>query len=169
LQHLAEFREAVEGSIAAQAAQRRTAADIRRLKALLEEARVCLQAGRRRHGFLEIDKQIHTTIAAATQNPIYQSVLDSIHDNIHRYYDRFLSMDERELQENHRDLCNLVDAIEKGNAHDARRLARQHVQHFNSYMQHRAAMEKSAGSSPLPHRHQTMTSPRSRPRPRREN
>jgi DNA-binding FadR family transcriptional regulator len=150
LQHLAEFREGVEGSMAAQAAERRSAADIRRLKELLAEARVCVQTGRqRRDDFLEADKQIHLTIAATTQNPIYQSVLASIHENIHRYYDRFLSMKERELKENYQDLCNLVEAIDKGNADDARRLARAHVQRFNGYMQHRAHQELIGANPPF--------------------
>jgi DNA-binding FadR family transcriptional regulator len=147
LGHLAEFREAVEGSIAAQAAERRSAADIRKLKELLAVAGGCVQAGRRRDEFLEVDKQIHMTIAATTRNPIYQSVLASIHDNIHRYYDRFLSMDAHELKENHRDLCDLVAAIEKGDAPNARRLAREHVQRFNAYMQRRAG-EELAGAKP---------------------
>jgi GntR family transcriptional regulator, transcriptional repressor for pyruvate dehydrogenase complex len=149
LSHLAEFREGVEGSIAAQAAERRSVADIRKLKALLEEARSCVRAGRRRRDeFLEADKQIHMTIAATTQNPIYQSVLTSIHDNIHRYYDRFLSMEDLELQENFSDLCNLVDAIEKGAADDARRLARDHVRRFNRHMQRRAQGEREGASVP---------------------
>jgi GntR family transcriptional regulator, transcriptional repressor for pyruvate dehydrogenase complex len=152
LQHLAEFREALEGSIAAQAAERRTAADVRKLKDLLDHARACLHTDRRRDEFLDVDRQLHTTIAATTQNPIYQSVLDSIHDNIHRYYDRFLSMDDRELQENYRDLCNIVESIETGNANEARRLAREHVHRFNAYMQHRATLEESAGSDFSPGR-----------------
>jgi DNA-binding GntR family transcriptional regulator len=72
-------------------------------------------------------------------------VLTSIHDNIHRYYDRFLSMDDQEIQENCRDLCDLVGAIESGAADDARRLARGHVQRFNGYMQRRA-QEEQAGA-----------------------
>jgi GntR family transcriptional regulator, transcriptional repressor for pyruvate dehydrogenase complex len=136
LQHLAEFREAVEGSIAAQAAERRSAFDVCKLKDLIDTARGCLQDGRRqRDEFLEVDKQIHMTIAAITGNPIYQSVLSSIHDNIHRYYDRYLSMEDRELLENFRDLCEVVDAIDRGAADDARRLAREHVRRFNGYMQ----------------------------------
>ena len=145
LQHLAEFREGVEGSIAAQAAERRTPADLRKLRDLLTAARDCVAGGgRRRDEFLEKDKQIHTTIAATTQNPIYQSVLASIHENIHRYYDRFLSMDERELEENYRDLCGLVEAIAAGSAADARRLARAHVRRFNAYMQRRERHEAAA-------------------------
>ena len=149
LSHLAEFREGVEGSIAAQAAERRSAADIRKLKDLLKVARCCVRAGHgRRDEFLEVDKQIHMTIAATTGNPIYQSVLTSIHDNIHRYYDRFLSMEDLELEENFSDLCNLVDAIEKGAADDARRLARDHVRRFNRHMQRRAQGEREGASVP---------------------
>ncbi len=148
LHHLAEFREAMEGSIAAQAAERRSGADLRQLKDLLAAAGACLPAGRRRDEFLEADRQIHTTIAATTQNPIYQSVLASIHDNIHRYYDRFLSMDDRELQENYRDLCDLVAAIEKKDAPNARHLAREHVRRFNGYMQRRSREELAAAKPP---------------------
>jgi DNA-binding FadR family transcriptional regulator len=68
-------------------------------------------------------------------------VLHSVHDNIHRYYDEFLSMDERELQENFQDLCDLVQAVEKGQADQARRLARDHVHRFNQYMKSRAQAE----------------------------
>jgi len=64
-------------------------------------------------------------------------VLHSVHDNIHRYYDEFLSMDERELQENFQDLCDLVQAVEKGQADQARRLARDHVHRFTQYMKSR--------------------------------
>jgi DNA-binding FadR family transcriptional regulator len=152
LLHLAEFREAVEGSIAAQAAERRSASDICQLKDLIDVARACLTNGRRgRDEFLEVDKQIHMTIAAITRNPIYQSVLTSIHDNIHRYYDRFLSMDDREILENFRDLCELIDAIDRGSAEEARRLAREHVRRFNGYMQRRARKEP-VGTAASPRR-----------------
>jgi DNA-binding FadR family transcriptional regulator len=144
LNHLAEFREGVEGIVAALAAERRTPADLMKLGELLETARTCVEAGRvRRSGFLEIDKRIHMILAGITQNPIYMSVLASIHDNIHRYYDRFLSMDEREIKENYRDLCNLVQAIEQEDPDSARRLAQDHVQRFNRYMQNRERKEKT--------------------------
>jgi DNA-binding FadR family transcriptional regulator len=149
LSQLAEFREGVEGSIAALAAERRSAADIRTLRELLGVAGGCVKAERRRRDeFLDVDRQIHTAIAAATRNPIYQSVLASIHDNIHRYYDRFLSMDAPELQENYRDLCDLVAAIETADADAARRLAREHVKRFNAYMQRRAREESAVAKPP---------------------
>ena len=138
LNHLAEFREEVEGIVAAQAAARISAADSDRLRDLLKEAGRCVDAGTsQRDAFLDMDKRIHMTLAQVAANPIYISVLHSVHDNIHRYYDQFLSMDARELQENYRDLCDLVDAVEKGQANRARKLARGHVQRFNSYMKNR--------------------------------
>jgi GntR family transcriptional regulator, transcriptional repressor for pyruvate dehydrogenase complex len=135
LNHLAQFREDVEGIIAAHAAQWHHPKDITKLKKLLIQARKCVEKGRsRRDAFISIDKQIHMTLAEITGNPIYISVLHSIHDNIHRYYDRFLSMEKRELEENYQDLCNIIKAIENGQVEQVRELARQHVKRFNRYM-----------------------------------
>ena len=143
LNHLAEFREDVEGIVAAHAAKRRTKEDILKLYKLVEAARNCVEGGTsQRNAFIEIDKQIHMTLAQAAKNPIYISVLHSVHENIHRYYERFLSMEERELQENHQDLCDLVKAVEKRQADHARQLARNHVQRFNQYMKTREQAEK---------------------------
>jgi DNA-binding FadR family transcriptional regulator len=138
LSHLAEFREAVEGSVAAQAAERRSRADVAALNALLAEARGCVAAGSgRRDQFLEIDKRIHMVLAQITGNPLYISILTSIHDNIHRYYERFLSMEDRELAENFDDLCAIVQAVERKDKEKAERLSRDHVMRFNRYMAHR--------------------------------
>ena len=140
LNHLAQFREDVEGNIAAQAAQLHGKQDIKKLKQLLGKALECVEKGRsERNSFIETDKQIHLTMAEITGNPIYISILRSIHENIHRYYDRFLSMEETELQENYRDLCCMVEAIETGQADRARELARHHVKRFNQYMKNKEA------------------------------
>ena len=139
LNHLAQFREDVEGIIAAQAARLHNKHDIEKLNKLLGKALKCVEKGRsERNSFIDIDKQIHVTMAEITRNPIYISILHSIHENIHRYYDRFLSMEETELQENYQDLFALVEAIEAGSVDQARKLARHHVQRFNRYMKHKA-------------------------------
>ena len=138
LNHLAQFREDVEGIVAAHAAENRTTDDIRKLKDLLHNASRCVKKGAsQRNAFIDIDKQIHMTMAKITGNPVYISVLHSIHDNIHRYYDRFLSMDIPELEENYNDLCDLVSAIENSEVDRARHLAQHHVQRFNQYMKKR--------------------------------
>jgi DNA-binding FadR family transcriptional regulator len=138
LSHLAQFREDVEGMIAAQAARQRNSQDIKTLRYLLSRALECVQSGSsQRDAFIDIDKRIHMTMAEIIGNPIYISVLHSIHDNIHRYYDRFLSMEESELQENYQDLCQMIDAIENSRVNQARELAQNHVRRFNRYMQQR--------------------------------
>jgi GntR family transcriptional repressor for pyruvate dehydrogenase complex len=135
LNHLAQFREDVEGIIASHAAKKHTKKDIQTLHLLLDRAGGCVAKGRsQRNAFLNIDKQIHMTMADITGNPIYISVLHSIHDNIHQYYDRFLSMEEPELQENYKDLCSIVAAVENGDEELARSLAEKHVQRFSRYM-----------------------------------
>jgi len=140
LNHLARFREDVEGIIAAHAAQRRSQEDIKKLKQLLTKALECVEQGRtQRDTFINIDKQIHMSLAEISGNPIYISVLHSIHDNIHRYYDRFLSMEKPELEENYQDLYDIIEAVEKGRVEQARDLAQHHVKRFNRYMKKKRA------------------------------
>jgi DNA-binding FadR family transcriptional regulator len=142
LSHLAEFRKDVEGIVAAHAAARHTPEDIQTLKKLLAEALKCVDRGKNhRDAFIEIDKQIHMTLAQITGNPIYIFVLHSIHDNIHRYYDRFLSMEQRELKENYQDLFDIIQAIENGDVEQARQVAQNHVNRFNRYMENREFKE----------------------------
>ena len=144
LNHLAQFRKDVEGIIAAHAAERHSKTDILELNRLLTQARECVEKGpAQRNAFIDIDKQIHMTLARITGNPIYITVLHSIHDNIHRYYDRFLSMEEPELQENYQDLCEIIEAIENGQADRACELAQQHVLRFNQYMKKRQEADAS--------------------------
>jgi DNA-binding FadR family transcriptional regulator len=138
LNHLAQFREDVEGIIAAHAARWHSQEDLKNLNRLLSKALEYVEKGRsQRNAFIEIDKQIHMALAEITGNPIYISVLHSIHDNIHRYYDRFLSMEEPELQENYQDLADIIKAIETGRVEQARELAQHHVKRFNRYMKKR--------------------------------
>jgi DNA-binding FadR family transcriptional regulator len=117
----------------------------------------------RRGDFLEIDKQIHLVFAHITGNPIYISILASIHDNIHRYYDRFLSMDANELRQNYQDLDHIVRAIEQKDQKRARWLAQDHVMRFNRYMQSRE-QEESGDIRALPR----ITKPRQNAGPQRK-
>jgi DNA-binding FadR family transcriptional regulator len=49
------------------------------------------------------------------------------------------------LKENYQDLCDLVKAVEKGQADHARRLARDHVHRFNRYMQSKKQRTENRG------------------------
>jgi len=137
LTHLAEFREGVEGTVAAVATERASQDDIVKLEALLEEARGHVERGADGwNDFLSVDQQFHQELARITGNPIYIFVNKMIHDNIHRYYDDFLPPDETRLDENYKDLCSIVELVKKGQATDVRMLAQKHVRRFNEYMMH---------------------------------
>ena len=138
LQHLTEFRVGVEGRVSALAAERATPADIIRLKALLEQARRFAEKGRDfQKGFVGVDKQIHLSLAQITGNPVYLSLHHTVHDNIDQYYEAFLVMNKREMEENLKDLGDIIDAVERKQADEARLLAEAHVLRFNHYMENR--------------------------------
>jgi len=89
------------------------------------------------NSFVQVDEKIHTEIARIAGNPLYNFVLHSIHANIHRYYDKFLSVSEIEMEENFQDLQLIVEAIASQESDRARGLAIQHVRRFSRYMEKR--------------------------------
>lgn len=138
LRHLTEFRVGVEGRVSALAAKRASPADIIHLKSLLEQARQFAEQGSEfQRGFVEVDKQIHLSLAEITGNPVYISLHHTVHDNIDQYYETFLVMKKREMEENLTDLGNIIDAVERNQADEARLLAEAHVLRFNHYMENR--------------------------------
>ena len=138
LEHLEEFREGIEGAVAALAAQRATAAATAELADLLDEAAACRTRGLEGwDDFVRVDETIHMAIARIAGNPLYEFVLRSVHDNIHRYYDKFLSVGENEMNENYEDLRLVIAAVTSGTPADADRLAREHVRRFTTYMKNK--------------------------------
>ncbi len=136
LEHLAEFREGVEGIVAGLAAARSTAADNKKLAQLVDEAaQECERGLAGWNSFVQVDEKIHTEIARIAGNPLYNFVLHSVHANIHRYYDKFLSVSEIEMEENFQDLQLIVEAIASQESDRARQLAIQHVRRFTRYME----------------------------------
>lgn len=139
LEHLAEFREGVEGIVASLAAERVTAKDMKELKKLLKAAQVFYKMGPALWGrFVEVDEQIHMALARISRNPIYRFIIETIHHNIQRYYDRFLTGGDEELEENFRDLQNLVNAVCNKKTVEAETVARTHVRNFRSRMDKRS-------------------------------
>jgi GntR family transcriptional regulator, transcriptional repressor for pyruvate dehydrogenase complex len=148
LDHLAEFREGIEGNVASLAAQRATLQDSERLQTLLAKARAAIdQDPIDRETFLAADRQLHQELAVITGNAIYIFVIQTIHENIHRYYDRYLSINATEFQENFQDLYDLSRAVTTGSADEARLLAQSHVLRFNRRMKLR---QQSDVASALP-------------------
>ena len=125
----------MEGNVAALAARRATRAEIVNLKALLETARECVRKGVAAWEiFCEVDNAIHVAIAAASGNSVYGFVLRMVHGNIQKYYEAHPLKDQRIMQENYDDLCEIVQALEKKQATAVKSLVQGHVRRFNRYM-----------------------------------
>jgi GntR family transcriptional repressor for pyruvate dehydrogenase complex len=144
LKEIAEFREGVEGIVASLAAERKNGRDIQKLEELLDTARFHLDNGISHWDeFIDTDNTIHMTVAATAKNPVYEAVLRMVHENIVRYYNRFLEKKLEIMEENFEDLCSIVRTIEAGDKEGARLAAEEHVKRFNRYM------DKADGSRPL--------------------
>lgn len=139
LRDLAEFREGVEGIVAGLAVERAKSEDIQYLKKLLADAKGHLDEGTCDwDNFIHVDNQLHMALAHIAGNPIYESILKTIYDNIHRYFDQFLTREEGLLRENYQDLCEIVEAVENRQAAQAHLLVQNHVYRFNRLMEEKA-------------------------------
>lgn len=133
--HLADFRETIEGRVAALAAERATAKDILRLEKLLSQAgRILAQPNGDCQQLINIDVQLHIAIADIAGNPVFLAVLQMVHERILEAYERFSLKQKSVIEENYKDLCELVAAIGRGDSKVAGRLARLHVSKFNAHL-----------------------------------
>ena len=139
LSDLAEFREGVESIVTALAVERAKKEDIEKLKQILGQAKIRLEEGEAGwKALLQLDNQLHLALASIAHNPIYESVLKTIYENIHRYFENFLPIKEEVLREIYQDLCDIVQAVEEGQAGKAGQLVRDHVYRFNCMMEENA-------------------------------
>ncbi len=138
LDEISEFREGVEGNVAALAAARATENDICRLKKLLSEAMNHLGKGSSRwKESVEIDKKLHLAIARIAGNSVYLSVVRMVHENIDKYYEQLPIREEDVMKENYRNLCDIVQAVENGEKTKAGSLAQEHVRRFHRHMENK--------------------------------
>lgn len=141
LRDLAEFREGMEGGVAALAAQRATAMDVEHLGELLSTAETHLKQGRGGwDAFVRTDEQIHMALARMSGNQLFITVMECIYHNIHTYYENYLAKEEPFLVENYRDLQEMVAAVIAHDGEAAQKLTRKHVRKFNQYMQKKGAV-----------------------------
>jgi len=83
LRDLAEFRENIEGIVAGIVAGRAEKKDIQHLEHLLTLAKRYIEGGISHwDAFIQVDDQFHTDLAHIAGNPMYESVLQTVHDNI---------------------------------------------------------------------------------------
>lgn len=142
LTELGEFRRDVEGTVTGRAAQRATTQDIDHLGMLLAEAEAALAEDRSDwKAFMDVDRRIHVAVARIGKNVMYELVLRTVHDNIHRYYESYLPKDEKILLQSHRETVEIVRAVERRDADKAMSLAQEHVQWSTRFMEEMARQD----------------------------
>ena len=135
LEHLAQFRQSVEGDIAALAAQKATSDDISRLLSIAESAAALLRKDRTEYrSFYALDQSFHIEMARITGNPVYLMTAKSVHANILKYYEDHLAMGPEDMRENVEFFFDLVDIFRLRQVNEARILAQSHVMHFGRKM-----------------------------------
>lgn len=133
LNDLAEFRERIEGRVAAIAAEKADDADIRILNDLLYKARGFVGRGSGHiNRFLEVDKNLHLNLAKIVGNPLYVHILRTTH-NVKSYFERFVKMGNLIMDANLKDLCAIVSAVSHHEPNKASAISMDHVQRFNEY------------------------------------
>lgn len=129
--HIATFREGVEGSVAAMAAEKANKEDVEVLRSSLSEIKKLMTRDNSYwHRFIDIDIEIHLTIAKIAANPIYEAVIEMIHQDILGSTVHFSEKNQKVLQQNYDDLKGIVNAIAAKDAEKAKTLARLHVNRF---------------------------------------
>ena len=134
--HLLEFREGIEETVAGLAAKRATGNDIANLKKLVLKAQQHKDNGPDEwEQFAMLDDEIQQKIGRVAGNPIYGFILQSIHDNIDRYYERNMEPDADKLNEKFQDLRMMVYAIGRNDESLAARQARARVLRVSENME----------------------------------
>lgn len=135
MRDIADFREGVEGIVAYKAAERAGKTDLAHLTGLLKVMKQCVKAGVPCwNEFIELDNDFHRYLGTIAGNLLYELVLDSVHENISRYYDRLLEPRKKTMEENYRDLQNIYHAVAESDPDKARLKIMDHVRRFSLYM-----------------------------------
>lgn len=143
LRELAEFREVVEGTMAAQAARKATVADVNDLRSCVDRIQEYMAAPESLWKEIrEEDIKFHRLLHRIAGNRLFESVLDIVYTHIHRYSDRYLSKEGRVSKRIHRDLYAITEAIRTRNEGEAFSLVQGHIQWFNAVMEKRERQQR---------------------------
>lgn len=146
LDQLAEFREGLEGIAAALAARKAGESEIARLKDILAQAEALVEEGPARYDdFLELEKRLHQTLAGMSGNLLYESVVETILNNIDTYYQVYLPKGEWDLRQNYQDWRRIVAALEDGPPDEVSSLLRAHIRRFSQFMKDHRPWPQRAG------------------------
>ena len=136
LNDLAQFRRDIEGIVTGLAARHIDKEGIDALEGIIEEMKTYVDGGVSNWDkFISADNNFHMMLARIAGNPLYESVLGTVHENITRYYNSFLERDASLISQNYQDMCDILEAVKSRDVSKAKSLARSHVKRFNKFME----------------------------------
>jgi DNA-binding GntR family transcriptional regulator len=77
--------------------------------------------------FHRLDAMFHRRLTEMAENPLNQANLAAVHDNIHLYFNRYLTFSLELLMEDFQDLRDITKAVEQGDKEAAGITMRRHV------------------------------------------
>ena len=135
LDHLAGFRELLEGHAAETAATCRDAKNLARLAAIMKKIRTLqAKAPDNWEDFNRLDADFHLTLARMDGNPLVIANLETVHQNIHNYFVQYLPFSRDLLDQDVEDLSAILAAVKAGDSVLAGTLARDHVKRYTGLM-----------------------------------
>lgn len=75
-------------------------------------------------------------------NSLYRYTAQVIHDNIRKYYDKYLDKTQSRMNENFQDLKNIIQSVKSRLPEKAAFFAENHVKNFNRRMREKEAVFK---------------------------
>ncbi len=135
LEHLAGFRELLEGFAAEQAALLSNPKQLKDLAHIIKKIQAHLDSEPQEWSeFHHLDSQFHQLVANMAQNPLLLANLVTIHQNIEVYFQQYLPFSRALLEDDFADLEDIYSAIKDRDGKAAGTLARQHVAKFSRLM-----------------------------------
>lgn len=126
LQDTFEVRRLIEGEVAARAAQFATPVDIERMRKLAPYRFKISGSGEYRKA-MERNLQFHLSVAEASRNAYMAELVRDCLVKMDRFLSLGVHLPRAARQATHEEHMALVDAIEKGDSREARRIVEQHL------------------------------------------
>ena len=148
MEQISEFRQDLEGLVTRRAALRADSGTMAEVDRLLAKAEDLAQKGPSLwDAFMQADKEIHLALARLAGNPLHHFFLETVHTNFHRYHiNAYLPRDEETIRITLTELKAIVQAVSRGKADRAERLAREHVQRATESMKQAMALSTDSQS-----------------------
>ena len=130
---MTDLRRELEGVISEKAAKHARKKSMDRLYDLLRQAQHHVREGSEQwHEFVEVDKEIHCSLADATGNPLYRFILEAVCNNIDICSNSaYQPSTPKTMEIAYRSLKEIVDAVAENDPEAARACAQKHVEFFN--------------------------------------